>query len=102
MDKQTLFFNVEKLSADEHRQDRLEISAGTCVRTQQGKQGTGYLLMYVPSAEAGQSAVTGYLAFPERAEFRFDGSLKAMKALWMATGVNTRFLKDRRFHFERV
>ena len=46
--------------------------------------------------------VTGYLAFPDRAEFRFVGTLKAMKVLWMSTGVKTRFLSDPRFQFERV
>ena len=102
MYKQTLFFNVEELSADEHRQERLEISAGTFVRTRQVNQGFGDILMYLPSTELDRSAVTGYLAYPERADFRFDGTLKAMKALWMATGVKTRFLSDPRFQFERV
>ena len=102
MYKQTLFFNVEMQSADEHRQDRLKGSAGTCVRTRDGNQGSGDILMYLPSTELDRSAVTGYLAFPDRAEFRFVGTLKAMKVLWMSTGVKTRFLSDPRFQFERV
>ena len=102
MYKQSLFFNDDMLPADERRQERLQISAGICVRTEQGKQGTGYLLMYVPSTESGQSTVTGYLAFPELADFQFDGTLKAMKALWMSVGVSASFLKDPRFLFERV
>ena len=102
MYKQTLFFNVETLSADEHRQERLKVSAGTCVRTREGNQGYGDILMYLPATEVDRSAVTGYLAFPERAEFEFDGTLKAMKVLWMSTGVKTRFLSDPRFQFERV
>ncbi|TDK26314.1 hypothetical protein E2F46_06935 [Luteimonas aestuarii] len=102
MSDQDLFFNVREVQREGDNETRLEVTAGTLERTRDGGQaGVGDILMYLPAGTGMQSAVSGSMAFPERADMKFAGTLEEMRVLWMASGTKARFLRDPRFLFRR-
>ena len=103
MSDQELFFNVREMQREGDSEPRLEVTAGTLERTRDGGQaGAGDILMYLPAGAGRQSEVSGWMAFPERADMEFAGTLEDMRMLWMASGTKSGFLHDARFSFWRA
>ena len=102
MQAQKPFFHVGKERWEDDGKLQLKVMAGTLDIVSEGRQfASGDVLMYMPLDAEHQSALNGWMAFPERAYMAFSGSLDAMRVLWMRSRTKASFLRDRRFSFWR-
>lgn len=94
-----LFFSIIERPEEGDVPARIQVSAGHSFKLRDSQEGSGDILIYLSMPTPDPASLSGYLAYPQRAELEFDGTLQDMKALWMSTGNRSQFLRDPRFQF---